>query len=103
MTSYQFGNKNFVVGTLPRVSSGQNLPSFLPAPHPVTGWFCGPYIVHWGRQVSLTLEEKALERNLFVLRTDRVINPYENVRVEIIQGLKEDKKLVGKSAGTGSE
>jgi hypothetical protein len=97
------GNKIFVVGALPRVSSGENLPSVLPPPHPVTGWLCGPYIVYWGRQVSLALEEKALERNFFVLRTDRVTNPYENVRVEIIQGLKKDKKSVGKSEGTGSE
>lgn len=97
------GNKIFVVGELPQVSSGQKLPSVLPAPHPVTGWNCVTYIVHWGRQVSLALEEKALERNFFVPRTDRVINPYENVRVEIIQGLKEDKKSVGKSARTVSE
>jgi hypothetical protein len=74
-----------------------------PAPHLVTGWNCVTYIVHWARQVSLALEEKALERNFFVPRTDRVINPYENVRVEIIQGLKEDKKSVGKSARTVSE
>lgn len=97
------GNKIFVVGALPRVSSGQKLPSVSSAPHPVTGWNCVTYIVHWGRQVSLALEKKALERNFFVPRTDRVINPYENVRVEIIQGLKEDKKSVGKSARTVSE
>ncbi|MGH7682117.1 MAG: hypothetical protein ACRENN_09035, partial [Candidatus Eiseniibacteriota bacterium] len=81
------GHRVWLVGGLPDPgpTAGVAPPA---APSGPMGWYCGPYLVAWGRQASYMLSQRALRGEPVSLPISARVNPYENVPVVVVSGWK---------------
>lgn len=81
------GHRVWLVGGLPDPgSSGGVAPPV--APTGPMGWYCGPYLVAWGRQASYMLSQHAIKGEPVSVPLSAHVNPYENVPMVVVSGWK---------------
>ncbi len=80
------GHRLWLVGVFPDPRDVEQPAALPPAPHPRSGWYCGPYIITWGRQVSFLLKSHVLQAEVLPTAAGRPVNPYENLPVVVVSG-----------------
>lgn len=82
----QAGGRVWLVGDLSAPPPGKPAPSIPPGPHPVTQWRAGPYLEAWEMQIAALLRDHAIEIWGIELPHTVRINPWEHLRLTLIQG-----------------
>lgn len=82
----QAGGRVWLVGDLTAPPPGAPAPTMPRGPHPVTGWRAGPYLDAWEMQVAALLRDHAEEIWGVELPPAGTINPWENLRLTVIEG-----------------
>ena len=80
------GHRLWLVGVFPDPRDVEQPAALPPAPHPSSGWYCAPYIITWGRQVSFLLKSHVLQAEVLPTGAGRPVNPYENMPVVVVSG-----------------
>ena len=82
----QAGGRVWLVGDLTAPPPGQPPPTLPPGPHPLTGWRAGPYLDAWEMQIAALLRDHAAEIWGIEVPQAGSINPWENLRLTVIEG-----------------
>ena len=80
------GHRLWLVGVFPDQRGGEQPAALPPAPLPTSGWYCTPYTITWGQQVSYLLKSHVLQAKVLPTGADRPVNPNENMPVVVVSG-----------------
>jgi len=80
------GHRLWLVGSFPDPREVEETAALPPPPLPSSGWYCAPYMITWGRQVSYLLKTHALQADVRPSGAGRPVNPYENMPVVVVSG-----------------
>jgi hypothetical protein len=82
------GGRVWLVGGLPFLRPGELPPPAPPAPSPVWGWNHDAYSLAWGMEVAHLIQTRALRLTRLPRLVDGPVQPYENLEVLLVEGLK---------------
>ena len=80
------GHRLWLIGVFPDPRDVEEPAPLPPAPRASSGWYCAPYIITWGRQVSYLLKSHVLQADVLPTGAGRPVNPYENLPVVVVSG-----------------
>ncbi|TMQ63741.1 MAG: glycosyltransferase family 39 protein [Candidatus Eisenbacteria bacterium] len=80
------GHRLWLIGVFPDPRDVEEPAVLPPAPHASSGWYCAPYIITWGRQISYLLKSHVLRAEVLPTGAGRPVNPYENLAVVVVSG-----------------
>ena len=80
------GHRLWLIGVFPDPREVDEPAVPPPAPHASSGWYCAPYIVTWGRQISYLLKLHVLQAEVIPTGAGRPVNPYENLPLVVVSG-----------------
>jgi hypothetical protein len=84
--SLKAGHRVWLVGGLPVPDTSRPPPSIPPAPHPVSGWFCGPYLSTWGTRAAYYLTVHGRSGGPLPHLGNGPVSRYENLTLLSVTG-----------------
>lgn len=82
------GHRVWLVGGLPAPDPGPTMAALPIAPNGPMGWYCGPYLLGWGKQASFMLSQRALRGDRVSVPVAGPVNPYESVPLMVVSGFR---------------